>query len=789
MFKNHLRVAFRNILRQKVYNLLNAAGLATGIACGLVIALHIREELSFEKDFDDYEKIYRVHEDGWAKSCPPMALEMSATIPQIQAITRFAAHGTHVVNTDENNPGEARGYFADSTVFDVFSYRIVDGDRKQALRGINTVVITESVARRYFGSQSAVGKTLRFDNRSEFPVIAVIQDPPVNSHIRFDYLISMPTFYKEVSPDWVNNRGWMVTYTYVKFRNEADHKAVLDLWPQFIRKFYEGYENLDQMVANQVLKFTPLEDIHLRSNLEQEMGANSSILYIYIFIAVEILILVIACANFTSLFTTQAIKRMKEVGMRKIMGAKPRQLMAQFFTEVLLLTMIALVLAIIFYQVLLPFYNSLSGKSLSEWQIFEKKNLVVIGSILLFIVIVSGVYPAFFITRFRAGSFLKDDKLPNSMSSRVRSGLVVFQFIVSTSLIAATVLVQQQMDQMKNKDLGFDKDQVINIRLNGSTFAERSIVKNELLKNAGILAVGRTGNMIGDNLSVESVVPEGKEQERNDFSSVRVMRIDEDYLDAMNIKLSAGRNFSTEFNDSSSYILNENAVKVLGLTNPVGQRVNNVSMKRPGTVVGVVKDYHFASLHNVIEPLVLEYKPEWTGLLTVKLRAGTTEESIAYIKETVDRVTPDALFSYEFLDERLNILYKSEDNMGKVFSFFSLLAIVIACMGLLGLSAYTVESRTKEIGIRKVLGATVSGIVAMVSSQFFRLVAIAFLVAVPLTWYVMYQWLQNFAYHMEIQWWVFALTGAIIFVITLGVISFHIVAAAVRNPVRALRYE
>lgn len=789
MFKNHLRVAFRNILRQKVYNLLNAAGLATGIACGLVIALHIREELSYEKDFDDYEKIYRVHEDGWAKSSPPMALEMSANLPQIQAITRFAAHGTHVVNTDENNPGESRGYFADSTVFDVFSYRIVDGDRKQALRGVNTVVITESMAKRYFGSQNAVGKTLRFDNQMELAVIAVIQDPPVNSHIRFDYLLAMPRFYENVAPDWANHRGWMVMYTYAKFRNEADHKAVLDLWPQFIRKFYVGFDNLDQMVANQVLKFTPLADIHLRSNLEQEMGANSSILYIYIFIAVEILILVIACANFTSLFTTQAIKRMKEVGMRKIMGAKPRQLMAQFFTEVLLLTMIALVLAILFYQVLLPFYNSLSGKSLSEWQIFEKKNLAVIGSILLFIVLVSGLYPAFFITRFRAGSFLKDDKLPNSMSSRVRSGLVVFQFIVSTSLIAATVLVQQQMDLMKNKDLGFDKDQVINIGLNGSTFAERSNVKNELLKNAGILAVGRTGNMVGDNLSVESVVPEGKEEQRNDFSSVRVMRVDEDYLDAMNIKLAAGRNFSTEFNDSSSYILNENAVKMLGLTNPVGQRVNNVTMKKPGNVVGVVKDYHFASLHNVIEPLVLEYKPEWTGLLTVKLRAGSTEESIAYIQATVDRVAPDALFSYEFLDERLNMLYKSEDNMGKVFSFFSLLAIVIACMGLLGLSAYTVESRTKEIGIRKVLGATVSGIITLVSSQFFRLVAMGFLIAVPLTWYVMHQWLQNFAYHMDIQWWVFALTGAIIFAITLGVISFHTVAAAVRNPVKALRYE
>jgi putative ABC transport system permease protein len=484
---------------------------------------------------------------------------------------------------------------------------------------------------------------------------------------------------------------------------------------------------------------------------------------------------------------------MKEVGMRKIMGAKPRQLMAQFFTEVLMLTALALVLAIIFYQIVLPFYNNLSGKSLSEWQIFEKENLLVIGSMLLFVVIVSGLYPAFFIARFRAGSFLKDDKLPNSMPNRVRSGLVVFQFIVSVSLISASILVQQQMDLMKNKDLGFDKDQVVNVKLYGllwwKAFSETSVVKNELLRDPNILAVGRVGSVIGDNLSVEGVVPEGKEQEEDKFRSVRVIRIDEDYLDVMNIQLVAGRNFSTEFNDSSAFILNESAVKMLGLTNPVGQRLNNMTMNRMGSVVGVVKDYHFASLHNTIEPLVLEYKPEWTGLLTVKLRAGKTAESLAHIKKTVDTLAPGTLFAYEFLDEHLNMLYKSEDSMGKVFQFFSLLAIIIACMGLLGLSAYTVESRTKEIGIRKVLGATVSGIVAMISSQFFRLVAVAFFVAVPLTWYAMHQWLQNFAYQTDIQWWVFAATGAIVFVIALGVVSFHTITAATRNPVRSLRYE
>jgi putative ABC transport system permease protein len=527
--------------------------------------------------------------------------------------------------------------------------------------------------------------------------------------------------------------------------------------------------------------------------MEQEMSANSSILYIYIFIAIELLILVIACANFMSLFTTQAIKRMKEVGMRKIMGAKPSQLMGQFFTEVVLLTIFSMMIAIILYQIALPSYNNISGKSLGVWQVFQGDNLMIIISILLFTVIFSGLYPAFFIARFKSGSFLREDKLPNSIPNKVRNGLLIFQFVVSSSLIAAAILVQQQMSLMRNKDLGFDRDQVVNIKLYGALWLkvlrETDVVRNELFKNPDILGVGRMGNIIGDHLSVESVVPEGKEADGDEYPSVRVMRIDDMYLDVMGIKLVAGRNFSTEFNDSTSFIINESASKAMGLTDAVGKRINNMSMGRIGTVVGVVKDYHFTSLHNNIEPLVLEYRPEWTGYLTVKLRAGKTPETLAYLKGTIEAIAPGSLFVYNFLDDHVDTLYKSENSMGKVFQFFSMLAVILACLGLFGLSAYTVESRTKEIGIRKVLGATVIGIVKIVSSKFFMLVLAAFTIAVPLTWYSMNKWLQNFAYQIEIQWWVFAITGMLIFVVSLGVISLHTISAALKNPVRSLRYE
>jgi putative ABC transport system permease protein len=793
MLKNYIQVAFRNILKQKVYNLLNTVGLATAIAAGLIIALHIREELSYEKDFKDYGNIYRVHYNEWAKSSPPLAIEMANALPHIEVIGRLALHGEKVINYENSKPKEVTGFFADSSLLKVFSLTLLHGDARQALAVTNSVLLTETISKHYFGDQDPVGKIVMFNNHQEMTVTGVIQDIPNNSHLKFDYLVSMPTFYENTPADWASNRGWMVMYTYMRVKDEkAFHQTLMSI-PQFVRKFYEGEDNLDQVVASNPIKFMPLADIHLHSNLEQEMNANSSILYVYVFIIVEILILLIASANFMSLFTTQAIKRTKEVGMRKIMGAKPVNLMSQFFTEVILLTLFSLILAVIFYQLILPFYNSISGKGLSAWQIFENENLVVIAGIIIAIVAISGLYPAFFIAKFRGGSFLRDSKLPSSMPNLVRNGLVVFQFAVSVALIASTIVVRQQMKLIESKELGFDKDQVVNIKLYGELWwkamNETDVFKNEFLKNSDIIAVGKSSNAIGDDLSVEGFVPEGKEEDADKYPSVRVLRIDEDYINVMGIMVLEGRNFSKDFNDSSSFIINQEAAKVLGLTNAVGKRINNVSMGVSGTVVGIIKDYHFTSLHNNIEPLILEYKPEWTGNLSIKIRGGKTQQTLAYMESTVKMLAPTSLFVYNFMDDHLNNLYKSEMNMNKVFQFFSFLAIVIACLGLLSLTAYTIESRTKEIGIRKVLGATVVGIVTLVSSKFFKLVLLAFILAVPLTWYAMHLWLQNFAFQIDIQWWVFALTGGIILLTALAVVSFQTITAAIANPVDSLRYE
>lgn len=666
MFRNYLRVAFRNILKQKGYNILNTIGLATGMAAGLIIALHIREELSFDRHFDDHENIYRMHFDGWAKSSPPLAIEMENAFPDIEGIARLAFHGTRVVNTDENNPGEVIGYFADSSIFKVFNFKIVEGDAKQAFAVENTAVLTNSIARRYFGSSGAVGKILKLDNGQQLTVTAVIEDLAANSHLHFDYLVSMPTFYENTPKDWAGNRGWMVMYTYVKFKSKGQFESTLAAMPGFIGKFYEGWDDRDELVRKQSLKFMPLADIHLHSNLEQEMRANSNILYVYVFIVVEFLILLIASANFMSLFTTQAIKRMKEVGMRKILGAKRIQLMSQFFGEVILLALISLTLAILIYQLVLPFYNSISGKSLGVWEVFQKENLVTLGLIMIITIVVSGLYPAVFISRFKAGSFIRGNSLPTSMPQLVRSSLIVFQFTVSVTLIAATIFVRQQMNLIQNKELGFDKDQVINIKMYGGLWDravnDADVFKTELLKNPNILAVAKSSRLIGDDLSVEGVIPEGKEAQEDSYPSVRVLNADEDYLKVLNVSLVDGRHFSKDFNDSASFIINEEAARVLGLTNPVGKRLTNLTINLTGPVVGVVQDYHFTSLHNKIEPLIIQYKPDWTNHLWVKMRAGKTQETLEYVEKTIKTLAPNSLFAYTFLDNRLDLLYKSEAN-------------------------------------------------------------------------------------------------------------------------------
>ncbi|GAB3316504.1 ABC transporter permease [Larkinella ripae] len=795
MIRNYFKIAIRNLLKQRVYSVFNLVGLALGISCGLLLTLHIKEELSYEKDFPNHERIYRAATTEWSKSQPPLAGEMKAFFPDIEHIVRFVGRGTQVVSSAFNQQGESTGFFADSTAVPIFSLKPVVGDPVRALTEPGSMVISRSMATRFFGQRDPLGRKLIFDNKEELFVRAVIEDLPHNTHLKFDYLVSMPTFNNSVPEDLKNNKGWMFGWTYVLFRDKTAVAKAEKRLPDFYLKYYAPTteaDRKDKMAFAATARFQPLTDIHLKSNLIQEMGPNSNILYVYIFLAVEVLILIIACVNFINLFTTQALKRAKEVGMRKVLGARKTQVIGQFLGEAFILTLLASLVAVVIYELALPFYNSIAGRQVAGWEILRPENLLTIGLIVLFVGLLAGLFPSLFIARFEPITSLKADKLPKSSANVLRKSLIVVQFVVSAFLIISTVLIAQQMKLLRNQQLGFDKEQVLTVKLYGNLreklLLNPALFKNELLQHSSILAVGQSSNLIGDDLSVETVTPLNPPA-GSEYPPVKVSRVDEDYLNVLRIKLKEGRNFSRQFNDSASFIINEKTARLLGLKNPVGEIVVNHAMHLQGKIIGVIRDYNFASLHNQVEPLVLEYRPKWSGNLLVKIKAGDPQETIAFLKNTVEKLAPNTLFQYSFLDERVAALYSKEDRMSQILNVFAGLAIVISCLGLFGVVAHESKIRTKEIGIRKVLGASVGSLVSMLAGSFLKLVLLGILIASPLTWYATDQWLQGFAYKVDIQWWIFVLAGIVILAVALLTVALQSIQSALMNPVRSLRSE
>jgi len=794
MLKNFIKVAFRNLRRQKTYSSLNLLGLSLGIACTLLLTLHIREELSYDKNFPQHDRTYRVVTTEWSKSAPPLAGEMMKYFPEISNIARFANHGTNVFHNLDGKKGEDNGYFADSSVVKVFDLKAVLGDPFQALREPTAIVLTRSMAFRFFGNNDPIGQKLISNDRDEFWVRAVIEDLPANTHLKFDYLVSMPLLYKWRGPNGMNNRDWMFGWTYIQLRHPEDITKVRarlsDFWTNFRSDITDRTAAAKEAAS---ARLQPLTDIHLHSNLIQEMGPNGSVIYIYIFIAVGILILLIACINFVNLFTTQVLKRMKEVAVRKVLGAPRSGLILQFLGEALILALCSGMVAIILYQLALPFYNSITGRQVSATILLQPVNMFIIAGVILITGLLSGLFPALFISGFEPAASLKGNRTPGSSAGLLRKSLVVFQFISSGFLIISTILVYRQMDLFHNKQLGFDKDQVAVIPLYGDLQnklrTRPELLKNEFLSNPDILAVGESSNIIGDDLSVESVTPVNTEPGKQ-YPQVRVFRVDENYLTVLNIPLKEGRNFSRARHDSASFIINETAAKVLGIDNPVGTMViNNSNDNLRGKIVGVVRDFHYASLHNQVEPLVLEYRPEWTSKLLVKIRAGKTASTLAFLKAKVAELTPATLFSYGFLDERISGLYKKEDNMSTLLKVFSVFSILISCLGLFGLAAYAAEIRTREIGIRKVIGASTTSLVRLLSSDFMIPVLIGNLLSWPLAWWAIHQWLREFTYQVDIGWPVFALSMGLTALAALLTIGFRCWKTARANPVQSLRAE
>ena len=792
MLKNYILIAWRNFVKHSSFSLINIIGFALAMASCFLIIFHIRSELSYEKIYPGYENIYRVHPVEWAKSSPPMAQAMKDFFPEIKSIARFYEYGSASILTyNDYQTRLNQSFMADSTVLDMFNYEFVQGSAKTSLRAPFTAIITESLAKRVFGNEDAVGKTIKVRGNTDVAITGVVKDLPENTHIHFDMLVSYSTFYKVIPESWYTSRGWMAPFTYA-YVQPGQIDNVVNKLGDFQAKFYEGADKPETLRATKYLEMQPLKDIHLQSHLEQEMSENSNESYLYIFAAVALFILLIASVNFINLNVSLAFRRMKETGLRKVMGAVRSQLIKQYLAETLVTSVLALVVALSLFFAVMPNYNSLAGRDVHMRDVLTLDNIGIMIGLVVGVSLLSGAYPALFMSRYKPADALKSQKGPGSSTPVLRKALVVFQFAVSAFMIASTIIIIRQMNFFQNQDLGFNKDRVIAVSLYGE-FGQKIAqspdpVMSELMKDPTIVSTGLTTNMPGDQISVETVVPEGADP-RKEFGPVRVISIDDGFLQTLEIPVVEGRGFSKAFNDSLAFIVNKATLKALNITNPIGTRIVNKTRNTTGPIVGVVDDYHFASLHNAVEPLVLQYQPQNADYLLVKTNAQDIQRTVSNIEATIKSITPSNLFSYSFLEDRWNSQYKEENKMNVLFNTFSVFMIVISCIGLFGLSAITLQTRRKEIGIRKVVGASTQTIVKIMSKEFVILVALGSLVGLPLSWYAMNAWLSRFAYKINITSDVFAISVVACVMIAFGSVVFNALRAAHTNPVDSLRSE
>jgi putative ABC transport system permease protein len=792
MFRNYVLIAWRNFAKHRTFSVINIIGFALAMASCFLIIFHVRSELSYETIYPNYKNIYRIHPPEWAKSSPPMAQAMKDFFPEIRSTTRFFDFGSGaVLSYNDYQTIIGTSFMADSSAIDMFNYEFIEGSARTSLRAPFSAVLTESLAHRVFGNDDAVGKTITINGDMDVTISGVIKDIPENTHIRFDMLVSFSTFYKVLPDGLTSSRGWMAPFTYLDIE-PGKAQDIENRFGEFQVKFYEGWDTPENLRKEKALELQPLADIHLQSHLEQEMGENSNASYLYIFGAVAIFILLIASVNFINLNISLAFSRMKETGLRKVMGAVRGQLVKQYLAETLVLSVMALVIAISLFSAVLPNYNALAGRDVHIMDVVTPQNIVIMGILIVGVSLLSGAYPALFMSRFKPTDALKSQKGPGSSTPAIRKTLVAFQFAVSAFMIASTMIIIRQMNYFQNQDLGFNKDKVISVNLYGElakimTQAPDAVM-SELMKDPTITSIGRTTNLPGDQISVEQVVPEAADPNAQ-FPQFRVISIDEGLLQTLEIPIIEGRDFSRAFNDSVSFIVNKAALKALNITNPIGTRIKNQTRNMVGPIVGVVDDYHFSSLHNAVEPLALQYTPQYANYLLLKSNTTDMQKTVGAIERTLKSVAPSNLFSYSFMEDRWNSQYKEENKMNVLFNTFSVFMIVISCIGLFGLSAIMLQTRRKEIGIRKVVGASTPTIVGLMSGEFVLLVLIGVAIGLPLAWYAMNTWLSRFAYKVNITADIFIVSIIACMAIAFGSVIFNALRAAHTNPVDSLRSE
>ncbi len=796
MFKNYLLVAVRHLRKQKRFTFINAAGLGVGLACCLFILLYVRDELSYDRHIPDANRIFRVTANysgsgqHWAPIGPPVGLAMEAEFPEIEELFRYFPNESGIVfKKGDIQFQERNGGFADSTFLSFFSLPLLEGDPATALSGVQTIVISERMARKYFGKESALGETLTLVGYSDVTVTGVLKDLPARTHMSVDYLIPMSVFYE--GEEWLETaRTWAGFHTYIKLHNPTGKSSIESKMPDFTDRFMEGRFSSP---GSEVMRYElqPLVDIHLYSHLEKEYRANGDIVYVYTFSLVALFILLVACINFVNLATARAAGRMHEVAVRKTFGAQRNKLIRQYLGESLLLSGLGLLLAVSLIVLLLPAFNSLTGRTLELSQVLGAPMAAALILMTVIAGLVAGIYPAFVLSSYRPANAFSGRSEKGTGRALLRKGLVVFQFAISIFLIAGSAIIWQQLDFFRTTQLGIDKEHVLDIDLSREVVRAVSdnpdTVKDELLKNPAIMSVSNASDVPGERYSLESMRIDGQSGE--DGTQMRIAwRSDHDYASALGLEIVAGRDFSRSAPaDTSAWLINEAAARRLNLVDPVGRVMRWGDYAGP--IVGVIRDFNFASLHNNIEPLVIPLRVGNGGRLLIRFASPDPKAVVASVETTLNRVYPGSVFNYSFVGESIDALYAEEDTLRDVLGYFAVVAILIACLGLFGLAAFMAEQRTKEIGVRKVMGASSSSIVGLLSKDFVLLVGVAFLIAAPSTWMAANSWLNNFAFRIEIGPAVFLGAGVAAALIALLAVGYQAARAASANPIVSLRHE
>lgn len=791
MFKHYLKIAWRNLWKNKSFSAINILGLAMGMACSLLIMLWVKDEYSVDAFHANKNQLFRIYErqyfDGkkqgivWTQG--PLAAELKNVIPEIQMATAYSwtssqtfAAGDKINKQDINAAGP--------DFFKMFSFELLQGTKENALKGTNSLAISKTMAETFFGSpEAAINQTIRYDNRKDFIVTAVFENIPQNSTLKFDCLRNWDAYINDGN-EWA--KGWDSNdpLTFFMIRSDANPAGVEVKLKHFLDNYIKP--PADKSLRTE-LAIQPFHEHYLNNNFKNAQVAGGRIEYVRLFSMVAVFIMLIACINFMNLATARSAKRAKEIGVRKVAGALRSALIGQFVSEAMLLTVFSVIVSVLFVVLLMPFFNQLTGKQMNL-PVTDFSFWGILTGLTLITGLVAGSYPAFFLSSLKPILVLKGTLKFNSRSVWLRKGLVVFQFALSIVLIVGMIVIYRQVDYVQTKHSGYERENLVYFPLEGKLINDYDILKQKISAVPGIRYISHmTENPTGISSGTDDIQWAGS----NPDTKIRFtpVGVGYDFAKTINLEVVQGRDFSRNFpTDSLGVLINETAIKETGYKNPVGQTL--VWGKRKFTIIGVVKDFHFQSLHVPIRPLIAYLRNnQREGNVLVRIEANKTKETLAHLKRICIELNPGIQFTYNFIDEAYAKLYKSEQVISSLSNYFAFIAIFISCLGLLGLAAFTAEQRKKEIGIRKVLGATVGSITSLLSKDFLKLVLIALIIATPVAWYAMHKWLQDFAYHINISWWIFILAGTGAIFIALITVSFQAIKAAIANPINSLRTE